>query len=75
MSVSESLAAASHRRPYGRWFSLFAATVVAGLVGDGHVSWESRISDIDPGFALHDPYPTAEVTIRLRAPQGGRRGE
>ena len=41
-----------------------AATVVAGLVGDGHVSWDSRIRDIDPGFALHDPYPTAEVTIR-----------
>jgi CubicO group peptidase (beta-lactamase class C family) len=41
-----------------------AATVVAALVGDGPVSWDSRISDIDPGFALHDPYPTAEVTIR-----------
>src|SRR5260370_42344809 len=41
-----------------------AATVVAGLVGDGHVSWDSRIRAIDPGFALHDPYPTAEVTIR-----------
>src|ERR1700719_3961384 len=41
-----------------------AATVVAGLVGDGPVSWDSRIRDIDPGFALHDPYPTAEVTVR-----------
>lgn len=41
-----------------------SATVVATLVGDGHVSWDSRIRDIDPGFALHDPYPTAEVTIR-----------
>src|SRR5258708_23288912 len=40
-----------------------ASTVVAGLVGDGHVSWASRIRDIDPGFALHDPYPAAEVTI------------
>src|SRR5215471_8672744 len=30
-----------------------AATTVAGLVGDGKVSWDSRIRDIDPGFALH----------------------
>jgi CubicO group peptidase (beta-lactamase class C family) len=41
-----------------------AATVVAGWVGDRPMSWDFRIRDIDPGFALHDPYPTAEVTIR-----------
>jgi CubicO group peptidase (beta-lactamase class C family) len=41
-----------------------AATVVAALVGDGKLSWDTRISDIDPGFALHEAYPTAEVTIR-----------
>ena len=26
-----------------------AATIVAGLVGDGKVSWDTRIRDIDPG--------------------------
>ena len=41
-----------------------ASTVVAALVSDGTVSWDYRIRDIDPGFALHEPYPTAEVTIR-----------
>ena len=41
-----------------------SATVVAALVGDGTLSWDSRIRDIDPGFALHDAYPTAEVTVR-----------
>jgi CubicO group peptidase (beta-lactamase class C family) len=41
-----------------------AATTVAGLVGDGTVSWDSRIRDIDPGFALHDALASAEVTIR-----------
>jgi CubicO group peptidase (beta-lactamase class C family) len=41
-----------------------ASTVVAGLVGDGVVAWDSRIRDIDPGFALNEAYPTAEVTIR-----------
>ncbi len=42
-----------------------SATVVAAIVGDGAVSWDSRIRDIDPGFALHEAYPTAEVTIRV----------
>lgn len=41
-----------------------SSTVVAALVGEGSLSWGSRIADLDPGFALHDPYPTAEVTVR-----------
>ncbi|HLG46238.1 MAG TPA: serine hydrolase [Reyranella sp.] len=41
-----------------------SATVVAALVGDGKVSWDSRIRDIDPGFALHDALASAEVTVR-----------
>ncbi len=40
-----------------------ASTVVAALIGDGKLSWESRIADIDPGFQLHDPYATAELTV------------
>lgn len=41
-----------------------SATVVAALVSAGVVRWDSRISDLDPGFRLHDPYPSAELTIR-----------
>jgi CubicO group peptidase (beta-lactamase class C family) len=41
-----------------------ASTVVAALVSDGQVSWDSRISDLDPAFKLHDPYPTSQLTIR-----------
>ena len=41
-----------------------AATVVAGLVSDGKVSWDSRIRDIDPGFTLQDELAAANVTIR-----------
>jgi CubicO group peptidase (beta-lactamase class C family) len=41
-----------------------AATVVAALVSDGVVTWDSRIRDLDPDFALPDAYPTAQVTIR-----------
>jgi CubicO group peptidase (beta-lactamase class C family) len=40
-----------------------ASTVVSGLVGDGRVSWQSRIRDIDPGFALHDELASAAVTV------------
>lgn len=41
-----------------------ASTVVAALVSDGKVAWDSRIRDIDPGFALHDELATAAVTVR-----------
>jgi len=38
--------------------------VVAAIVSDGTVTWDTRIADIDPSFQLFDAYPTAEVTIR-----------
>ncbi|WP_422035632.1 serine hydrolase [Reyranella sp.] len=41
-----------------------AATVVAALVSDGVVTWDTRIRDLDPNFALPEAYPTAQVTIR-----------
>lgn len=40
------------------------ATVLAGVVGDGKVTWDTRISRIDPGFRLASDYVTGEVTIR-----------
>ncbi len=41
-----------------------SSTVVAALVSDGLVTWDGRIADLDPGFQLHDAYPTAQVTVR-----------
>jgi CubicO group peptidase (beta-lactamase class C family) len=41
-----------------------ASTVVAALVGDGTVTWDSRIADIDPEFRLFEAYPSQQVTIR-----------
>ena len=38
--------------------------VVAELVGEGEISWDSKISDLDPEFAMYDPWVTREVTIR-----------
>lgn len=40
------------------------STVVAQLVGEGKISWDSRISDLDPEFAMFDPWVTREITIR-----------
>lgn len=40
-----------------------AATVVSSLVADGTVSWDSKLADIAPGFALHDAWPTQNVTL------------
>ncbi|SEF07620.1 CubicO group peptidase, beta-lactamase class C family [Rhizobiales bacterium GAS188] len=53
-----------------------ASTIVAAVVSDGTVAWDSRISDIDTTFQLHDAYPTAQVTIRdLFAHRSGLFGE
>lgn len=41
-----------------------SATVVAALVSDGIVSWDSEIADLDPAFRLADPYPTSQLTVR-----------
>ncbi len=41
-----------------------ASTVVAGLVGDGVLSWDSHITDLDPSFQMYDPWVTREVTVR-----------
>lgn len=41
-----------------------AATVVAELVGEGKITWDSKISDLDPSFAMSEPWVTKEITIR-----------
>ena len=41
-----------------------SSTVVAALVSEGVVDWDSKIADLDPTFRLRDPYPTAELTVR-----------
>ena len=40
------------------------STIVAELVGEGKISWDSRISDLDPDFTMYDPWVTREITIR-----------
>jgi CubicO group peptidase (beta-lactamase class C family) len=40
-----------------------ASTVVASLVGEGTINWDTRIADIDPSISLGDPWITAHVTL------------
>jgi CubicO group peptidase (beta-lactamase class C family) len=52
------------------------ATVIASLVSDGLISWDSKISDLDPSFQLPEPYPTSQLTIRdLYSHRSGLPGE
>lgn len=39
------------------------STVIAGLVGDEVVKWETPVVSLQPNFALSDPWVTAHVTI------------
>jgi CubicO group peptidase (beta-lactamase class C family) len=51
-----------------------SSTIVSALMSDGTVSWDSRISVFDPGFQLHDPYPTQQVTVRVFVHRSGLSG-
>src|SRR5947209_101301 len=48
---------ASFSKPIG-------AAVVAAFVGDGKITWDSRVNELDPTFVMFDPWVTHEVTIR-----------
>ena len=39
-----------------------ASTLVAGLVGDGLLTWDQRVRGLDPSFALSDPYVSDHAT-------------
>jgi CubicO group peptidase (beta-lactamase class C family) len=41
-----------------------AATTVAAIVGDGIVGWDDRVGDLEPTFAMYDPWVSREVTLR-----------
>jgi len=40
------------------------STVVAELVGEGKITWDSKLSVLDPTFQMFDPWVTREITIR-----------
>jgi len=40
------------------------STVISGLIGDGKLSWDTRLMDLTPGFAMQEPWVTSQVTLR-----------
>ncbi len=40
------------------------STVVAGLVGEGKITWDSKLSVLDPTFEMFDSWVTRQITIR-----------
>src|SRR5262249_40890193 len=40
------------------------STVIDSLIGDGKITWDSKISDIDPDFQMYDAWVARELTIR-----------
>lgn len=41
-----------------------ASTVVAGVVGEGLVTWDDPIVDHEPSFQMYTPWVTSQVTLR-----------
>jgi CubicO group peptidase (beta-lactamase class C family) len=42
----------------------FTVAALGMLVDEGRLSWDSRVTDVLPGFRLYDPYVTRELTVR-----------
>jgi CubicO group peptidase (beta-lactamase class C family) len=42
----------------------FTSASIASMVGNGELSWDDRIAQLNPGFRLSDPWVTDHVTIR-----------
>jgi CubicO group peptidase (beta-lactamase class C family)/pimeloyl-ACP methyl ester carboxylesterase len=40
------------------------STVIADLIGEGKITWDSKLNALDPTFAMFDPWVTREITIR-----------
>ena len=40
------------------------STVLAELVGEGKISWDSKLNALDPTFEMFDPWVTREITVR-----------
>jgi len=40
------------------------STLVAELVGEGKITWDSKLSVLEPTFEMFDPWVTRQITIR-----------
>lgn len=42
----------------------FTSAVLAMLVEEGKLSWDSKVADLLPGFRMYDAYTSSEMTVR-----------
>ncbi len=42
----------------------FTSALLAMLVDEGKLSWDSKVVDLLPGFRMYDPYTSSEMTVR-----------
>lgn len=42
----------------------FTSAVLAMLVDEGKLSWDSKVVDVLPGFRMYEPYASSEMTVR-----------
>jgi CubicO group peptidase (beta-lactamase class C family) len=42
----------------------FTSAVLATLVDEGKLTWDTKVVDVLPGFRMYDPYTTSEMTVR-----------
>jgi CubicO group peptidase (beta-lactamase class C family) len=42
----------------------FTSAVLATMVDEGKLTWDTRVSDVLPGFKLQDAYASSEMTVR-----------
>jgi len=42
----------------------FTSALLAMLIEDGKLTWDTKVSDVLPGFKMADPYVSSEMTVR-----------
>lgn len=50
--------------PTGSTGKAITVAALATLVDDGKITWDDKVIDHLPGFQMHDPWVTREITIR-----------
>ena len=42
----------------------FTTALIAMLVDEGKLTWDTKVADVLPGFKMYDPYVSSEMTVR-----------
>jgi CubicO group peptidase (beta-lactamase class C family) len=50
--------------PIGSTSKAFTAAILATLVDEGKLTWDTKVSDVLPGFKMYDAYASSEMTVR-----------